>query len=120
MPLQQGTLTNTALVLSMYNIFGGSITAGIYETFKTIIMTVVSVNGVIELAAAIILVPLIYGRIAAADKHMKNRIKLIFTGRKALPFVFFCSKNEIGQIVFSKGQLVRSVKYYDRRTQVAK
>lgn len=67
-----GTLTNTALVLSMYNIFGGSITAGIYETFKTIIMTVVSVNGVIELAAAIILVPLIYGRIAAADKHMKT------------------------------------------------
>ena len=54
----------------MYNLFGGSVTAGVYETFKTIIMTIVSINGVIELAAAVILVPLIYGRIVAANKHI--------------------------------------------------
>lgn len=65
-----GTLTNTVLVLTMYNLFGGSVTAGVYETFKTIIMTIVSINGVIELAAAVILVPLIYGRIVAANKHI--------------------------------------------------
>ena len=56
------TLTNTVLVLSALYIFGGMIKsyASFFEMFKTIITTIISINGVIELAAAIILVPAIY------------------------------------------------------------
>ena len=55
-----GTVTNTVLVLSMYNVFGGTVTQGVYNVFKNIIMTIVSINGIIELAAAVILVPILF------------------------------------------------------------
>ncbi|MBQ9553187.1 MAG: ECF transporter S component [Clostridia bacterium] len=56
------TLTNTVLVLSALYIFGGMIQsyAQFFEMFKTIITTIISLNGGIELAAAILLVPAIY------------------------------------------------------------
>lgn len=65
-----GSLTNTILVLSAMYIFGGMIEsfAGLFEMFKTIYMTVASLNGGIELIAAIILVPAIY---VPVKKQMK-------------------------------------------------
>lgn len=56
------TLTNTLLVLSMYYVFGGMIdsVSAVFDLFKTIILTIVSLNGGIELVAAIIIVPAAY------------------------------------------------------------
>jgi uncharacterized membrane protein len=56
------TLTNTVLVLSAIYIFGGMIKsyAEFFELFKTIFTTIIGVNGLIELAAAIVLVPTVY------------------------------------------------------------
>lgn len=56
-----GTLTNTVLVISAMYLFGGMIKeyADVFETFKTIYMTIISLNGSVELAAAIILTPAI-------------------------------------------------------------
>lgn len=53
------TLTNTVLVLSAMYIFGGMIEsyAKFFEMFKTIISTIIGVNGGIELAAAVLVVP---------------------------------------------------------------
>lgn len=58
-----GTFTNTVLVLSAIYVFGGMISsyAVLYELFKTIIGTVVTLNGGIEMAASVVLVPVIYG-----------------------------------------------------------
>ena len=57
-----GTFTNTVLVLSALYIFGGMMSsfAVMYELFKTIITTVITLNGGLEMAAAVVLVPLIY------------------------------------------------------------
>ncbi len=57
-----GTLTNTVLVLSALYIFGMEISGyqAFFDMFKTIITTIISLNGSIELIAAIIVVPLIY------------------------------------------------------------
>jgi uncharacterized membrane protein len=56
------TLTNTVLVLSAIYIFGGMIKsyAEFFELFKTIFVTIIGVNGLIELIAAAVLVPTIY------------------------------------------------------------
>ena len=56
-----GTLTNTVLVLSSMYVFGGMIKeyAQVFEMFKTIYLTVISLNGGVELAAAIIITPLV-------------------------------------------------------------
>ncbi len=56
------TLTNTVLVLSALYIFGGMIQsyAQFFEMFKTIITTLISLNGGVELAAAVVLVPAVY------------------------------------------------------------
>lgn len=63
-----GTVTNTILVLSMYSIFGGGVTQGFFATFKSIIMTIVSVNGIVELVAAVIFVPIVYKTITKSIK----------------------------------------------------
>lgn len=57
-----GTLTNTLLVLSSMYFFGGMIKSysDIFELLQTIIVTLISVNGVIELTAALIVVPAVY------------------------------------------------------------
>jgi uncharacterized membrane protein len=56
------TLTNTVLVLSAIYIFGGMIESyrAFFELFKTILSTLIAVNGVIELIAAVLVTPIIY------------------------------------------------------------
>ncbi len=54
-----GTLTNTVLVLSALYIFGMG-NQSFFDLFSTIITTIISLNGSIELIAAIIIVPLVY------------------------------------------------------------
>ncbi len=74
-----GTLTNTLLVLSMYYLFGGMIDSisAVFELFKTIVMTVISLNGGIELAAAVIIAPAAYTALAKAfgtrERKSENR-----------------------------------------------
>lgn len=56
------TLTNTVLVLSMYSIFNNaydSLIEGVKQTLSWIIGVAIAVNGVIELTAAIIIVPVV-------------------------------------------------------------
>ncbi len=57
-----GTLTNTVLVLSALYIFGGMIDSysDFFTLFKTIISTIIALNGSIELIAAILIVPAVY------------------------------------------------------------
>ena len=68
-----GTLTNTVLVITALNVFNGfeTITAGVTQTLETIITILISVNGIIELVAAVILVPAIY---MATHKIIKDKI----------------------------------------------
>lgn len=56
-----GTLTNTVLVLSMLYIFGGTIKefSDAFNAIKDIILVIISVNGGVELAIAVILTPAI-------------------------------------------------------------
>ncbi len=70
------TLTNTVLVLSAIYIFGGMFEsyAAFFELFKTIFMTIIGVNGLIELAAAAIIVPLAYKALSPAwDRRINHR-----------------------------------------------
>ena len=56
------TLTNTVLVLSMlylFNFFDG-FAETVAAIFEAILSVYISVNGIIELVAAVILVPLLY------------------------------------------------------------
>lgn len=55
-----GTLTNTVLVLSLYAAFGNLGNAAFADVVKFIIGIIVGVNGLIELALALIIVPLLY------------------------------------------------------------
>ena len=59
------TLTNTLLVLFAYFSFEGPIKGfeDFINTFKTVILTIISINGVIELALAVLLVPILYSAI---------------------------------------------------------
>ena len=59
-----GTLTNTVLVLSALAAFGALGETTVADTVKLIIETLVAVNGIIELAAAIIIVPLLYSAVS--------------------------------------------------------
>ena len=63
------TVTNTVLVLSAIYIFGGMIESyrAFFELFKTILSTLIAVNGAIELAAAVVVVPIIYRALQSAD-----------------------------------------------------
>ena len=67
------TLTNTVLVLTALTVFNGfeSITQGITTTLETIFSVLISVNGVIEIITAVILVPTLY---MATEKLLKDKI----------------------------------------------
>lgn len=66
------SVTNTALVLGAISLFGGMSASygSFFEYFKTIISVLISVNGLIELAAAIIIVPAVY--VAVTRDRMKK------------------------------------------------
>lgn len=68
-----GTLTNTVLVLTSIKLFGGmlNVYASIYELVKSIFSTIIGINGLIELIAAIILVPVIY---TSTQKFFKDKL----------------------------------------------
>ncbi len=68
-----GTLTNTALVLTALKLFGGFelLFGDSAKLLTTIFASIVAVNGIIELVAALILVPTIY---MATHKIIKNKI----------------------------------------------
>ncbi len=67
-----GTLTNTVLVLSCLYIFGMGFDSynTFFEMFKTIITTIISLNGSIELIAAIIVVPAVYRPLCKHTERM--------------------------------------------------
>lgn len=57
-----GSLTNTVLVISAMYIFGGLIDgyAAFFEMFRQVFSIIISLNGLIEVIAAAVLVPVIY------------------------------------------------------------
>lgn len=57
-----GTICNTALVLGAISIFGGLFDSysAVFELFKSIVSYLITINGVIELVAAVIIVPAVY------------------------------------------------------------
>lgn len=59
-----GTLTNTVLVLGALAAFGALGDTTVADTVKLIIETLVAVNGIIELAAAVVIVPLLYSAVS--------------------------------------------------------
>ncbi len=62
-----GTLTNTVLVLSAMNLwakFNDKDYSDVFTVIGNIFKTLIGINGVIELVAAVILVPVIYSAIA--------------------------------------------------------
>ncbi len=68
-----GTVTNTVLVLSSLQLFGGFTTlfGESAKALDVIITTLISTNGLIELASAIIVVPTLY---MATEKYFKSKI----------------------------------------------
>lgn len=68
-----GTLTNTVLVLSFLQIFGGfeTLFGEAAKTLDVIIATLISTNGLIELIGAVIIVPTLY---MATQKYFKDKI----------------------------------------------
>lgn len=68
-----GTLTNTVLVLSFLNLCGGFqvLFGDSAKTIDVIITTIISTNGLIELALAVILVPTIY---MATERFFKDKV----------------------------------------------
>ena len=71
--LVAATLTNTVLVLTALTLFNGfeTITAGVTTALETIFSVLISVNGVIEIIAAVILVPTLY---MATEKFFKKAL----------------------------------------------
>ncbi len=68
-----GSLTNTVLVITALNLFDGFklIAPNADATLNAIITTLVGLNGIIEIAAAIILVPTLY---LSTEKYLKGKI----------------------------------------------
>ena len=68
-----GTLTNTVLVLSSLQLFGGfeTLFGEAAKTLDVIIGTLISTNGLIEMISAIIIVPSLY---MATQKYFKYKI----------------------------------------------
>lgn len=64
-----GTLTNTVLVLSAYSAFGYLGESSVAATLKFIFLTLIAVNGLIELGAAVLIVPAL---LAAIDKTRRK------------------------------------------------
>ncbi|HIU48044.1 MAG TPA: ECF transporter S component [Candidatus Avimonoglobus intestinipullorum] len=71
-----GTLTNTVLVLSTLYLFGGMIKiyTDFFELFKTIWLTIIGINGVIELIAAIVLVPVLYKALETVNRPAREGV----------------------------------------------
>ncbi len=69
-----GTLTNTVLVISALQLFGGfeSLLGAAAAAIETIILTLIGTNGVIELVSAVIVVPALY---LATEKFFKSKLK---------------------------------------------
>ena len=70
------SLANTIFVISAMSIFGEhtNFYADAWSTVKSILSTIIGVNGLVELAASVIIVPLIYTAISVPLKrYMKNR-----------------------------------------------
>jgi uncharacterized membrane protein len=67
------TLTNTVLVLTALTLFNGfeTITAGVTTALETIFSVLISVNGVVEIITALVLVPSLY---MATEKLLKDKI----------------------------------------------
>ena len=68
-----GTLTNTVLVLGSIYLFGDTLSfyADLFELVKGIFSTIIGINGIIELAAAVILVPTLY---KATERFFKDKL----------------------------------------------
>ncbi len=68
-----GTLTNTVLVLSAISVFGGTLNTygDLLELVKSVFTVILSLNGGLELAAAVILVPILYMN---TEKYFKRRL----------------------------------------------
>ncbi len=73
-----GTLTNTVLVITMLNVFGGfeTLALGISTTLTAIVSTLITINGVIEIAVAVILVPSLYFAIEKPLGKVLNKQKV--------------------------------------------
>ena len=71
-----GTLTNTVFVLTMYNLFAGNLTGlnHVWTLFKSFFLVYISVNGLIELALAVILVPLLYQALKKPIQRMQRSL----------------------------------------------
>ncbi len=69
-----GTLTNTILVISALQLFGGfeTLLGAAAAAIETIILTLIGTNGLIELVGALVIVPSLY---VATEKFFKNKIK---------------------------------------------
>jgi len=68
------TMTNTILVLSAIYVFGGMIQsyAAVFELFKTIMSIVITVNGSLELGAAVLLTPVFYAALQRSGALRRN------------------------------------------------
>lgn len=68
------TLTNTVLVLSAIYLFGGMLEsyAQFFEIFKAAFAYIVTINGVVELIAAAIIVPIVYRALLPALRRGKR------------------------------------------------
>ena len=68
------TVTNTVLVLSTMNLwlkFNDKEYSSFFEVFQSIFKTLIAINGIIEIAAAIIIVPIIYKAISRYQKTLR-------------------------------------------------
>jgi uncharacterized membrane protein len=68
-----GTLTNTILVISALVLFSGfeSLLGAAAEALKTIILTLIGTNGLIEMIAALVIIPSLY---MGTEKFFKSKI----------------------------------------------
>ncbi|HWQ58399.1 MAG TPA: ECF transporter S component [Clostridia bacterium] len=68
------TLTNTVLVLGAIYAFGGMLEsyAQFFEIFKAAFAYIITINGLVELAAAAVIVPIVYRAILPALKRGKR------------------------------------------------
>ena len=68
-----GTLTNTVLVISALYFFNGfeSLLGAAAEALKTIILTLIGTNGLIEMISALVIIPSLY---MGTEKFFKSKI----------------------------------------------
>ncbi len=64
-----GTLLNTVLVLSAISMFGGATMLSLNQSVAQIITVILSLNGLVELFAAVIVVPIVSGTLYKVTLH---------------------------------------------------